>query len=197
MTTFGCAFLLFGFKNSVYDFLTPLQIKWRILLLVVSMSFLLPVLNIYLLYRLERLPSFIMSDRKHRTFPYLISVLFYFGLTYLLLDVNIWNTIKIFILGAGIAILISTLINLRYKISAHMVGFGGLLGVMMSVAALLRTDIMPVFILVVLLAGLVGSARILLDEHSPMQLLSGFVLGWVVQCTLFFILRQISFTYIL
>lgn len=197
MTTYGCAFLLFGLHDSVYDFLTPAPIKWRITLLVFAVSFILPVLNIYLLYKFERLPSFLFSDRRQRTFPYLLSALFYFGLFYLLLDISIWNSIKLFIAGAGIAILICSLINLRYKISAHMVGLGGLFGMLLSVSYLLKMDITLYFVAVVLLAGLVGASRILLKEHNSGELFSGFVLGWLVQCALFFILRQISFTYIL
>ncbi|HQQ93780.1 MAG TPA: hypothetical protein PLQ93_04435 [Bacteroidia bacterium] len=197
MTSYGCAFLLFGLHGSVYDYLTPDSLKWRITFLVASMTFLLPVLNIYLLYKLDRLPSFMLSNRKDRTYPYMLSALFYFGLVYLLYDVNVWNILKAFIAGAGLAILLSALINLRYKISAHMVGLGGMLGFMISVSYLLKTDITPLYILVVLVAGLTGSARMILEEHDPLQLLSGFLLGCGVQCTLFFILRQISFTSIL
>src|SRR5688572_23027812 len=116
MATYGCALLLFGLKDSVYDFLTPYQVKWRITLLVFVMSFLLPILNIFLLFKLKRIPSFLLSERKERGFPYLITSFFYFGLVYLLLEVNIWNTLKLFLFGGGLAIVFTALINSRYKI---------------------------------------------------------------------------------
>jgi hypothetical protein len=197
MATYGCVLLLFGLKNSVYDFLTPYQVKWRITLLVFMMSFLLPILNIYLLYKLRRIPSFLLSERSERGFPYLITSLFYFGLVYLLLEVNIWNTLKLFLFGGGIAIVLTALINSRYKISAHMVGLGGLLGVLISVSFLLKLDLTPLYIVVVLVSGAVASARMYLGEHRYGELLLGFVLGILVQSTLFFTLRQISFHYIL
>ncbi len=197
MATYGCALLLFGLKDSVYDFLTPYPVKWRITLLVFMMSFLLPILNIYLLYKLKRIPSFLLSNRSERGFPYLITSLFYFGLVYLLLEVNIWNTLKLFLFGGGIAIVLTALINSRYKISAHMVGLGGLLGVLISVSYLLKLDLTPMYIFVVIISGAVASARMYLGEHGHGQLLSGFMLGLLVQCTLFFTLRQISFHYIL
>jgi len=197
MATYGCVLLLFGLKDSVYDFLTPYQIKWRITLLVFLMTFILPILNIYLLYKLKRIPSFLLSERGERGFPYFITSLFYFGLVYLLFDVNIWNTIKLFLFGGGVAILLTALINKWYKLSAHMVGLGGLLGVLISVSYLLKLDLTPLYIAVVVISGAVASARMYLGEHGYGELFVGFVLGLMVQSTLFFTLRQISFHYIL
>jgi hypothetical protein len=188
---------MFGLKDSVYDFLTPFPVKWRITLLVFMMSFLLPILNIYLLYKLKRIPSFLLSNRNERGFPYLVTSLFYFGLVYLLLEVNIWNTLKLFLFGGGIAIVLTALINLRYKISAHMVGLGGLLGVLISVSWLLKIDLTRLYIAVIVISGAVASARLYLGEHRYGELLWGFVLGLMVQSTLFFTLRSISFHYIL
>jgi len=197
MATYGCALLLFGLTNSIYDFLTPELIKWRILILVLLMSFVLPVLNIFLLYKLNRIPTFLLSNRQDRGFPYLLTSLFYFGLVYILLDVNIWNTIKLFLFGAALAIIISAWINRRYKISAHLVGLGGLLGLLVSVSFLLKIDLTFFYIVVVIISGCVASARLYLNEHNYGELLSGFLLGFGVQSALFFTLRQLSFHYLL
>ncbi len=197
MTTYGSFILLFCLKGSVYDFLTPYELKWKITFVIFAFSFVLPVINVFLLYKYNKIPSFILSDQTDRTFPYLTSSLFYFGLFYLLMDLNIWNSLKLFIVGGGIAILLTALVNLKHKISAHMVGLGGLLGVLISVSFLLKLDLTLFYIAVVLIAGLVGTARMILNEHRPVELLSGFALGLLVQITLFFILQKISFTYIL
>ncbi len=197
VATYGCGILLFGLKNSIYDFLTPELVKWRILILVMVMSFVLPIINIFLLYKLKRIPSFLMSNREDRGFPYFITSLFYFGLTYVLLEVNIWNTIKLFLFGAGLCILFTAWINRSYKISAHMVGLGGLFGVLLSVSFLLKHDLTLLYIVVILITGFVASARIYLEEHNYGELLAGFLLGAGLQTALFFTLRQLSFHYIL
>jgi len=119
--------------------------------------------------------------------------LFYFGLFYLLLDINIWNSIKLFIVGGGIAILITAFLNLKFKISAHMLGVGGLLGVLMSVAYLIQFNMTPFYIAVIILAGFIGFARLKLDEHKPYQLYVGFALGLIVQLSLFFVLQKTTF----
>src|SRR5690606_3264695 len=106
--------------------------KFRVTAIVFIFSFILPALNIFILYRLGRIPSLTLSDRRDRTFPYIMTSVFYFGLFYLMMDVNIWPSLKVFIVGAGLGILFTAMINIRTKISAHMVGLGGLLGVIVS-----------------------------------------------------------------
>lgn len=193
MATYGCLLLFFGIKDTVYDYLTEFETKWRISLIVFVFSFLFPVLNIYLLYKLKRLPSLVLSNQTDRTFPYIMTALFYFGLFYLLMDINIWNTVKIFIVGGGLAILLTAIINLKYKISAHMVGIGGMLGVLISVSYLIKFDFTLFYIAVIIIAGLIAFARLSLKEHEPSQIYSGFLLGLIVQTSLFFTLQKIIF----
>lgn len=193
MATYGCLLLFFGIKNSVYDFMTPIETKWRITLIVFLFSFLFPALNIFILVKMKRLPTITLSNPRDRTFPYIMTSVFYFGLFYLLMDINIWNSIKVFIIGAGLAILLTALINLKYKISAHMVGIGGLLGILISLSYLIKYDMTPFYILIIILAGFVGFVRLYLNEHKPSQLYTGFMLGLFVQLGLFFVLQKFTF----
>lgn len=193
MATYGCLLLFYGIPNTVYDFLTPAETKWQLIRIIFIFSFLFPVLNIFILFRLKRIPTITLSGQKERTFPYLLTGLFYLGLAYLLMDVNIWPSIKLFIFGGGVAILLTALINFRNKISAHMVGIGGLLGVIISASFLIRFDMTPYYILIIILAGLIGTARLVLGEHRPQQIYSGFLLGLLVQLILFFSFQTLIF----
>jgi hypothetical protein len=193
MATYGCLLLFFGIKDTVYDFLTPFDTKWRISIIVFIFSFIFPVLNIIILYRLRRIPSITLSNQRDRTFPYLMTSVFYFGLFYLMMDINIWPSLKLFVIGAGLAILVTALINLRTKISAHMVGIGGLLGVIISVSYLIKFDMTPFYVAIILIAGLVGFSRLVLEEHKPFQIYAGFLLGLFIQLGLFFPLQKLIF----
>jgi len=193
MATYGCLLLFFGIKDTVYDYMTPFDTKWRVSIIVFVFSFIFPILNIFTLYRLKRLPSITLSNQKDRTFPYIMTSVFYFGLFYLMMDVNIWPSIKVFIVGAGLAILLTAVVNLKTKISAHMVGLGGLLGVLISVSYLIKFDMVIVYIIVIIIAGIVGVARLFLEEHRPIQIYTGFALGFLVQLGLFFPLQKLIF----
>jgi len=193
MATYGCVLLFFGIPNTVYDYLTPFDTKWRVTLIVFMFSFIFPILNIYVLYKMKRVPSITLSSQRDRTFPYIMTSVFYFGLFYLMIDVNIWPSLKMFIIGAGLAILLTALINLKTKISAHMVGVGGLLGVIISVSYLIKFEMTIYYAAIILVSGVVGTARLVLGEHKPAQIYLGFLLGLSLQLTLFFSLQKLIF----
>lgn len=193
MATYGCLLLFYGIHDTIYDYLTTPDNKWRITLVVFLFSFVFPVMNIYVLVKLKRIPGLTLSNQKDRTFPYLVTSLFYFGLYYLFMDTTIWPSIKLFIIGGGVAILLTALINLKYKISAHMVGIGGLLGGILSVSYLIQFNMTLFYIVIIVVAGLIAFARLFLQEHRPSQIYLGFLLGLFVQTFLFFTLQTLIF----
>ncbi|MFO0358510.1 MAG: phosphatase PAP2 family protein [Sphingobacteriaceae bacterium] len=195
MATYACLLLFFGFKDSVFELMTATASKWQITITVFAFTFILPALNIYLMYKLKRINSITLSNQHERTFPYIMTAIFYFGLFYLFFDLRIWETIKIFVFCAGSAILLTALINLKYKISAHMVGIGGIVGMMLSLVILLNYDLMLYIILGVIASGLVGASRLYLKEHTPAQVYLGFFLGIFCQFILFLPLQQINLNF--
>ena len=192
MCSYGSLIFFFLLKGSVYDFMTPLKLKWIISAMVFSFSFVLPVFNIYTLYKLKRVSSFTLKNQSERTFPYIITSCFYFGLFYLFLDLNIWPSIKILIFGAGLAILLTALINLKYKISAHMVGVGGLVGSIIVVSFIIKYNAVPELASLFLLSGIIAASRLYLKAHQPKQIYSGFFLGMSIQIFVFLIFYTFS-----
>ena len=76
---------------------------------------------------------------------------------------------------------IVAVVNKRWKISAHLTGFGGLTGGVLSFY--LAGGMMPPTWLVGVLLGLalvLMYARLYLDAHTPMQVVGGFLLGLVM-----------------
>lgn len=193
MATYGCLLLFFVIHGTIYDYMTPFENKWRITSIVFAFTFVFPAINIFVLYKLKRIPSITLSKQSDRTYPYIMTTLFYFGLYYLVMDTNIWSVIKLFIVGGGLAILLTAIINLKFKISAHMVGIGGLFGGLIAISNFAQFDMTIFYIVVIICAGLIAMARLVLQEHKPYQLYLGFLLGIIVQFGLFFILQKTTF----
>jgi hypothetical protein len=194
MATYGCAFLFFGMQDTMYEFIITSGTKFRLTAIVFTFTFLLPMLNMVVMYKMKRLPNLVLSNQKDRTFPYLTTAIFYFGLFYLLMDLNIWNILKVFIVGAGLAIVLTALINIKYKISAHMVGIGGLLGVIIAASFMLQSNFTILYVVVILIGGLIGLSRVYLKEHSNPQIYLGFLLGICVQIGLFYGFQNFIFS---
>jgi membrane-associated phospholipid phosphatase len=84
-------------------------------------------------------------------------------------------------LGAATAMGFTYLINLKWKISLHMIGMGGLCGVFFAVSELLYENNITLLSGALLVSGLLGTARIRLGAHYPSQIYAGFFLGFVAE----------------
>jgi membrane-associated phospholipid phosphatase len=82
------------------------------------------------------------------------------------------------ILGTTIAAIITLLINLRWKISAHMVGIGGVLGAVIGISERFMQNLNGTIIVLFLVAGMIGYARLKLDAHTSLQVYAGFATGF-------------------
>ena len=87
-----------------------------------------------------------------------------------------------YLMGCTFVILVATIITFFWRISLHTIGMGGLLGFfteMMITQAFDKSIMIPVFMLTVIIAGLVGSARLYLEAHTPAQIYAGYAVGFV------------------
>lgn len=193
MATYGCLIVFFGLSNSIYFVFTPLKLKLVLTLTVFAFTFLLPALNLLILYKLNYVSSLKIENRKERTFPLIMTSLCYFGLFYMIYDFNIWPAIKLFIFGAGLCILSAAIISLWWQISAHMIGIGGLIGALFAISYFMPIPIFTALSLCLILAGFIGFARLQLNAHTPNQVYAGFIFGCLVQFSLFFIAQSLTF----
>ena len=91
-----------------------------------------------------------------------------------------WTVGALFI-GIFVALLFTTLITLKWKISAHMVGIGGVLGAICGLTTLHGLNTFFVIAGLILVAGILGTMRLLITDHTPAQIYAGTALG--VACT--------------
>ncbi len=193
MATYGCLLVFFGLTNSMYAVYTPLKIKWIITALVFSFTFCVPVLNIIILYKLKYISSLKLETKEERVIPLTLTVFAYFALFYLLRDFQIWPTIKLLVLGAGISILIATIITIWWQISAHLIGIGGLVGMLLAFIFYLQIPVFTMLSVILVIAGIIGFARLKLEAHNQSQVYVGFGVGCLVQFILFGLAQYVSF----
>ncbi|MES2761129.1 MAG: hypothetical protein V4677_02940 [Bacteroidota bacterium] len=193
MATYGCLVVFFGLTDTIYFIFTPFKLKLIITLIIFAFTFLLPVLNLLILYKLNYISSLKIENRKERTFPLISTALCYFGLFYMIHDFNIWPAIKLFVLGGGLCILFAAIINLWWQISAHMIGIGGFFGVLLAICYYMQMPVLLAICTCLLVAGSIGFARLRLNAHTPAQVYTGFIFGCLMQFSLFFLAQSITF----
>lgn len=191
--TYGCLLVFFGMKGSIYYVFTPLKLKLVITLTVFAFTFLLPALNMLILYRLNYISSLKLENRRERIFPLIMTAVCYFGLYYMIYDLAVWPAIKLFILGGGLCILSAAVIHVWWQISAHMIGIGGLIGILLGLGWVLQMPVFGALSFCLLLSGLIGFSRLFLNSHTPQQVYGGFIFGCLLQFSLLFLTQSLTF----
>ncbi len=147
--------------------------------IVVINTFLLPLITILLLKNQKVISTIDMRERSERFLPVLLSFLYY-GFTYFFLRKTSLDPIFFsMFFGCMIAMVLSLLINTRFKISVHMVGICGVLGAITALFGLHGFSDIPLFSSILLLAGLLGTARLSLGAHRPAEVYTGGLVGFL------------------
>ena len=144
-------------------------------------TFLIPGTLIYVMERIGIISDLSLPHRSDRFAPYAVTVLCFAFLIYYYFRLGLPTWFLLMIGSSIVTMLIATVITLWWKISAHMFGVAGLIGGVMSVCYFVeKTNPTYLFMLLFIIAGMVGTSRIKLKRHTPAQVYAGFVLGFTV-----------------
>jgi hypothetical protein len=176
MPTLGTVLML-NIGGYMMYVLNP-QVKLLIYGIVFLNTFIFPVIGSYWLLRKGFLTSFAMPTIQERRLPMLLTVIFYFFTFYILKQAPLPPALYLMILGATLAVLLTLIITMVWKISTHMVGIGGMVGAVTGLSLKFGVNLQFLIILLLLCAGLTGFARLQLKAHSHSQVYAGFLLGF-------------------
>ncbi len=178
MPTIGV--ILISYSN-IYTFIIPPETTRAILLLVALSTILFPLSIFGLLYFQQKITKITMPSRQERLLPLFISVIFYYATYYMLKRLYAPLFIQQFMFVAFICLTITFAIHFKWKISMHMMAFGGLTGLWTAMSYIFYLT-SPSIILsaLILLAGLTGSSRLVLQAHTQRQIHIGFLLGYII-----------------
>ena len=159
----------------------PFSTKLVFTLIVFGANFLVPMLLVLLLKKLGIIDDIGLNGRKERLIPYIITIvcLAGTGLFLYLKSAPLW--VAMFYEGGALAGLINLIVNFRWKISAHAAGIAGLVAMLIQVIkeGPSAPDMAWWIVGAIVIAGLLGSARIWLGRHTLMQVLAGSAVGFL------------------
>ena len=157
----------------------PMVYKLIVLGIVYCFTILTPTITIFLFSKINGFARQELGERKKRFVPILLTIISYVFCLLMMRKLNIpWYMTGIIFVSLVISI-ICILVNLKWKLSEHMAGMGGIIGGLVSFSALFSYNPVVWLCLFILIAGILGSARIVLGHHTLGEVLSGFVVGLV------------------
>jgi membrane-associated phospholipid phosphatase len=168
--------LIFLFTFS-YLSIFPTMYKLLMVLLFYLFSVLLPTYLIHVYSKYEGWTTKQLINRERRMVPYVISILCYFLGFYLLTLMNTPDFISVIFVVAIIIQVLCAAVNRWWKISIHSAGIGGVTGMVVAFSFILSFDPTWWLCMLLLIAGLVGTARMVLRQHSLAQIVCGYLIG--------------------
>ena len=167
---------LFSFS---YLGLMPWGYKLQVLTMVYLFTILLPSVLIHLYRRYRGWTLIELGHKERRAVPYVISILCYFFCIYLMDLLHIPHFMGTILYAALFIQVVCALINVWWKISTHTAAIGGVAGALFVFGELFGFNPVWWLCVVLILAGILGTSRMILRQHSLLQVIVGFVVGIV------------------
>lgn len=169
----------------------------HLLLMMFVSTFAIPMIAVVMMKFLGLIDSLEMRDKTERIGPYVATGIFYMWMAfYCYRSPIIPMAYTVATVGTTIALFTAFIINLFSKISIHATGMGGLVGMVLITMTLFSYDSFVietatfgtlqismgiVLMASIILAGLVGTARMGLNAHLPNELYGGYMVGFLTQ----------------
>lgn len=156
--------------------------KLKTILILMQNAVFYPLFCVLLLKGVGFIQSVFLRTQRDRIIPYIAAGIFFFWAFLVFKQQPAFPRIlPSFVLGVFLASSAALLANIYFKISMHAIGLGGLVGIFMLIAntnSMLMTWPLAAALLI---TGLVCSARLLITDHTPKDIYSGLIIGWLAQ----------------
>ena len=160
-----------------YMSLLPMMYKLVMLAMVYLLTVVAPSLLIHLYRLCQGWTSHELGRKERRLVPYIISIVCYFACFFWMEYRNTPRVISIIVVVALTIQMVCALINIWWKISTHTAAIGGVAGGLVSYSIAFSFNPLWRLCFVLILAGAVGTARMILRQHSLSQVVTGFLVG--------------------
>lgn len=177
LVTFAALFL-FSYLN-----LLPLAYRLLVLATIYAFTIVLPRFTIFLYRKVNGWSSRQLGHREKRIVPYAIAFTSYITCLILMFRLNMPLYMCGIIEASLMTIIICSVVNIWWKISTHMAGIGGLTGALISFSLLFMFNPVWMLCIILLCAGVLGTSRIVLRQHTVAQVAAGYAVGVVCSMT--------------
>lgn len=164
-----------------FDDITPRNLTFKTISLFLNASF-FPAFSVFLLWRLKFINSVFLRTEKDRVIPYIITMIFYWWLWYLSRNFTDQpQVLKFFYFGIFLNTVFGLIINSFIKISMHAMGAGTFVTFIILTCLIYHTTMGADILTATVLAGVICTARLMLNHHSNAEIYSGLIVGIIGQ----------------
>ncbi len=167
-------FLLFFFT---YLRALPMAYKLTVLGMIYCFTIMLPVSGIYLFRKISGWKLYESEKRERRYIPYFLTAVSYLACLIVMYRIHMPCYMNGIVAATLVCIVICAVVNSRWRVSTHMAGGGLMVGGLLSFSFIFRFNPVWMLCFFILLSGVLGSARIIVRQHSLGEVGGGFLIG--------------------
>lgn len=93
--------------------------------------------------------------------------------------------------GATLSLFVAFIINIFSKLSLHTLAAGNLLALCLVMMRYSTYDLRFLFVAMILLSGIIGVSRLILEAHTEKEVVTGYLAGFFCQFLAFSIVPRI------
>jgi membrane-associated phospholipid phosphatase len=170
---------LIGFYFPTMLMVAPQNMR-PILAFIFCFTFILPAVNIIMFRIFGTISTYTMESRRERIVPFIAISVTYVVMTFLFyFRLPFSSNFNNLMLLVTLLVVTGTIITFFYKVSIHSLAMWGGIGIIVPLnKAMEQSYLLWPTAGIIIAAGLVMSARLYLDAHTPRQVMIGGVVGF-------------------
>lgn len=180
MPTLGLLLIL---NSGTYLSLLDPAAKRAVLFVMALGTLFFPLMMIPVLYYRNLISSLQEASRQERFLPYMILLILYVITFVYFARLPLRGVIQDYALSVTILLFVLIMVNIKFRICVHMAAIGGITGLVVALIFLYETPLQGFLIMSFLAAGLTGTARQVLGVQGPVEIYTGFLVGFGVVIT--------------
>ena len=173
LPTVGAFYILF-----VHPDVFAIESIARVLFVVFTGTYLIPMLVIYILTVLGIIESVHLIRKQDRIYPYVVAAFSAILTSRILMNMGAPKEIIYSTLASAFVLVVSSVLIPFFKSSAHMAGITGFTGLYLALFEKYNAGNLSTMLVLIGLCGAMAWARTALKRHTLRELFSGSVLGF-------------------
>jgi membrane-associated phospholipid phosphatase len=164
-------------NSGIYSVELPADFRKYLYLMTILCTLVLPLSFLPVLLYFRYVKEISLGERRERLIPLFFTTICFYTGYYFISRLSPVKVINLFLLSATLVVMLLLVISLFWKISIHAAGIGGITGLIMILSVAYTIDMTVLLSSALLISGFIIAARLALNTHTPLQLITGYVLG--------------------
>lgn len=170
---------LVSLLTLTYLSLLPVTYKLFLLFTFWLFTIFLPTMLIRLYRHYQGWSRSELGSRERRVIPYVISIVSYLLCYYIMAAAHVPHFLGTILIASLVIQVVCAMVNIFIKISTHTAALGGVTGALLAFSLIFGFNPVWWLCIVLIIAGLLGTCRMVLCQHSLHQVVMGYLVGVV------------------